>query len=96
MIDVNKLRSHYADAEVASALFNGLPHYSERTKSREQLQKARDAIAMLVSFISLTLDADDYEDCGEDASKHRQVAKEAAENALHYGEELLKMIGEAK
>ena len=39
MIDVNKLRSHYADAEVASALFNGLPHYSERTKSREQLQK---------------------------------------------------------
>ena len=51
---------------------------------------------MLVSFISLTLDADDYEDCGEDASKHRQVAKEAAENALHYGEELLKMIGEAK
>lgn len=96
MIDVNKLRSHYADAEVASALFNGLPHYSERAKSREQLQKARDAIAMLVSFISLTLDADDYEDCGEDASKHRQVAKEAAENALHYGEELLKMIGEAK
>ena len=96
MIDVNKLRSHYADAEVASALFNGLPHYSERTKSREQLQKARDAIAMLVSFISLTLDADDYEDCGEDASKHRQFAKEAAENALHYGEELLKMIGEAK
>ena len=51
---------------------------------------------MLVSFIDLTLDADDYEDCGEDASKHRQVAKEAAENALHYGEELLKMIGEAK
>ena len=96
MIDVNKLRSHYADAEVANALFNGPPHYSERTKSREQLQKARDAIAMLVSFISLTLDADDYEDCGEDASKHRQVAKEAAENALHYGEELLKMIGEAK
>ena len=96
MIDVNKLRSHYADAEVASALFNGLPHYSERAKSREQLQKARDAIAMLVSFISLTLDADDYEDCGEDASKHRQVAKEAAENALHYGEELLRMIGEAK
>lgn len=96
MIDVNKLRSHYADAEVASALFNGLPHYSERTKSREQLQKARDAIAMLVSFIDLTLDADDYEDCGEDASKHRQVAKEAAENALHCGEELLKMIGEAK
>ena len=44
MIDVNKLRSHYADAEVASALFNGLPHYSERTKSCEQLQKARDAI----------------------------------------------------
>ena len=96
MIDVNKLRSHYADAEVASALFNGLPHYSERAKSREQLQKARDAIAMLVSFIDLTLDADDYEDCGEDASKHRQVAKEAAENALHYGEELLKMIGEWK
>ena len=96
MIDVNKLRSHYADAEVASALFNGLPHYSERAKSREQLQKARDAIAMLVSFIDLTLDADDYDDCGEDASKHRQVAKEAAENALHYGEELLKMIGEAK
>ena len=96
MIDVNKLRSHYADAEVASALFNGLPHYSERAKSREQLQKARDAIAMLVSFIDLTLDADDYEDCGEDASKHRQVAKEAAENALHYGEELLRMIGEAK
>ena len=96
MIDVNKLRSHYADAEVASALFNGLPHYSERAKSREQLQKARDAIAMLVSFIDLTLDADDYEDCGEDDSKHRQVAKEAAENALHYGEELLKMIGEWK
>ncbi len=96
MIDINRLRTHYTDAEVASALFNGLPHYSERTKSREQLQKARDAIAMLVSFIDLTLDADDYEDCGEDASKHRQVAKEAAENALHYGEELLKMIGEAK
>lgn len=96
MSDINRLRAHYTDAEVASALFNGLPHYSERAKSSEQLKKARDAIAMLVSFIDLTLDADDYEDCGEDASKHRQVAKEAAENALHYGEELLKMIGEAK
>lgn len=94
MIDINRLRTHYTDAEVANTFFNGLPHYSERTKSREQLQKARDAIAMLVSFIDLTLDADNYEDCGEDASKHRQVAKEAAENALHYGEELLKMIGE--
>lgn len=30
----------------------------------------------------------------ENASEHRQVAKEASENALHYGEELLKMIGE--
>ena len=94
MSDINRLRTHYTDAEVANALFDGLPHYFERAKSREQLQKARDAIAMLVSFIDLTLDADNYEDCGEDASKHRQVAKEAAENALHYGEELLKMIGE--
>lgn len=96
MIDINRLRTHYTDAEVASAVFKGLPHYSERAKSSEQLQKARDAIAMLVSFIDLTLDADYYDDYGEDASKHRQVAKEAAENALHYGEELLKMIGEAK
>ena len=96
MSELIKMRRHYTDAAIASALFNGLPHYSERAKSREQLQKARDAIAMLVSFIDLTLDADNYEDCGEDASKHRQVAKEAAENALHYGEELLRMIGEAK
>ena len=41
MIDVNKLRSHYADAEVASALFNGLPHYSERTKAVSNCKSPR-------------------------------------------------------
>ena len=49
MIDINRLRTHYTDAEFVNVLFNGLPHYL-KTKSREQLQKTRDAIAMLVSF----------------------------------------------
>lgn len=92
MTDINKLRSWHTDADVACAVFSGLPAYAERSVYAENINPARDAIAMLVSYINLTLDAERFESAGEQASEHHQVAKEAAENALHYCEKLLRLV----
>lgn len=89
---IENLRKWSLDPTITTAFFTGLPPYAERTVYAESLQHARNGIAMLVSCISLTLDAERFESAGEQADHHHQVAKEAAENALHYCEELLRTI----
>jgi len=60
------------------------------------LDKARDAVAMLVSFIDLQETAIVYRDADENGDNEEQVSIEAAMLAKQYIDELLTMANEAK
>ena len=94
MTAIDNLRRWHTDPEVATAICVGPASWTHGRQEREMLDKARDAVAMLVSFIDLQQDAMHYRDSGEDGNNEEQVSIEAAELALKYTEEALKMAHE--
>ena len=94
MTSIDNLRRWHTDPEVATAICVGPPAWTHGRPEREMLDKARDAVAMLVSFIDLQQDAMRYRDSGEDGNNEEQVSIEAAQLALQYVEDLVKMAQE--
>lgn len=92
MDDIQRLRKWHTDCQIAGA--NGIApaSWTYDRPERPALDKARDAIAMLVSCMNLTETAMHYADCGEDCSQEKQVANEAAQLARQYVDELLEMM----
>lgn len=92
MASIEQLRKWNADPQIACA--NGIApaSWTYDRPERPALDKARDAIAMLVSCINLTEQAMHYTDCDCDASEEKQVALEAAQLARQYVDELLEMM----
>lgn len=96
MSDANKLRRWFADPEIAHAGNIGPASWTYDRPGRAMLDKARDAAAMLNSFIELQESAIMYRDSDENGDIEEQVSIEVAQLALHYCEELLKMAHEAR
>lgn len=96
MSDANKLRRWFADPEIAHAGNIGPASWTYDRPERAMLDKARDAAAMLNSFIELQESAMMYRDSDEDGDNEEQVSIEAAQLALQYVEELLKMAHAAQ
>ena len=95
-MDIEKLRHWHTDAEIASANGVGPSNWTYERPERPLLDKARDAAAMLVSFIDLQQDAMIARDSDENGDNEEQVSIEAAQLALQYVEELVKMAQEAQ
>jgi hypothetical protein len=91
-MEIDKLRRWHTDCQIASS--NGIEpaHWTYDRPERPVLDKARDAVAMLVSCMNLTETAMHYADCDEDGSQEKQVAREAAQLARQYVDELLEMM----
>ncbi len=97
MTCINRLRKWHTDPQVACAIFKEAAFWTYDRPERPALDKARDAVAMLASFVGLTETAMMFR--GEDdegADMNEQVAVEAAELALQYCEELLRMTHNTK
>ena len=94
MTAIDNLRRWHTDPEVATAICVGPASWTRGRPEREMLDKARDAVAMLVPFIDLQQSAMHYRDSGEDGNNEEQVSIEAAQLALKYTEEALKMAHE--
>ena len=89
--NINRLRRWHTTPENACATFKEAASWTHDRPERPALDKARDAVAMLASFVNLTESAMLYRDADEDGDIEEQVAVEAAELALQYCEELLRM-----
>lgn len=96
MSDLKDLRRWFSDPEIAHAGNIGPASWTYDRPERAILDKARDAAAMLNSFIELQESAMMYRDSDENGDIEEQVSIEAAQLALQYCEELLKMAHEAK
>jgi hypothetical protein len=96
MSSLNNLRKWHTDPQIATAIFKEAAFWTHDSPERTALDKARDAVAMLASFVGLTETAMMYRDSGEDGDEEEQVAIEAAELALQYCEELLRMTHNTK
>ena len=96
MTNINKLRVWYTDMEVAHANFTGPAFWTADRPERPMLDKARDIAALMTSFVALAESAMMYRDSGEEGDEEEQVAIEAAELALQYCEELLRMTHNTK
>jgi len=92
MANIGELRRWHTDCQISSS--NGIEPaaWTHDRPERPALDKARDAVAMLVSCMNLTELAMHYADCGEDGSQEKQVALEAAQLARQYVDELLEMM----
>lgn len=92
MTCINRLRKWYADPQIASAIFKEAAFWTHDRPERPALDKARDAVAMLASFVGLTETAMMFRgEDDEESDMNEQVAIEAAQLALQYCEELLRM-----
>lgn len=96
MSDLKDLRRWFSDPEIAHAGNIGPASWTHDRPERAMLDKARDAAALLNSFIELQESAMIYRDSGENGDDEEQVSIEAAQLALQYCEGLLKMAHEAK
>ena len=96
MTSINKLRKWHTDPQIATAIFKEAASWTHDRPERPALDKARDAVAMLSSFVNLTESAMMYRDSGEEGDEEDQVAIEAAQLALQYCEELLRMTHTTK
>ena len=96
MTSINKLRKWHTDPQIATAIFKEASSWTHDRPERPALDKARDAVAMLSSFVNLTESAMMYRDSGEEGDEEDHVAIEAAELALQYCEELLRMTHNTK
>ena len=96
MTNINKLRKWHTDPQVSCAIFKESACWTYNRPERPALDKARDAVAMLSSFVNLTESAMMYRDSGEEGDEEEQVAIEAAQLALQYCEELLRMTHNTK
>ena len=97
MSNINNLRKWHTDPQAACAIFKEAAFWTYHRPERPALDQARDAVAMLASFVGLTETAMMFR--GEDdegADMNEQVAVEAAELALQYCEELLRMTHNTK
>ena len=94
--NINRLRRWHTTPENACATFKEAASWTHDRPERPALDKARDAVAMLASFVNLTESAMLYRDSDEDGDNEEQVAIEAAELALQYCEELLRMTHNTK
>ena len=88
---INRLRRWHTTPENACATFKEASCWTHDRPERPAMDKARDAVAMLSSFVNLTESAMLYRDADEDGDIEEQVAVEATELALQYCEELLHM-----
>jgi len=93
---INRLRRWHTTPENACATFKEASCWTHDRPERPAMDKARDAVAMLTSFVNLTESAMIYRDSDEDGDNEEQVAVEAAELALQYCEELLRMAHNTK
>jgi len=92
MSSLNNLRKWHTDPQAASAIFKGAACWTYDRPERPALDKARDAVAMLASFVGLTETAMMFRgEDDEESDMNEQVAIEAAQLALQYCEELLRM-----
>lgn len=96
MSDIKSLRRWFADPEIAHAGNIYPAAWTYDRPERPMLDKARDAAAMLNSFMELQESAMMYRDSDEDGDNEEQVSIEAAQLALQYIEELLKMAHAAQ
>lgn len=97
MTSINKLRKWHTDPQAACAIFKEAAFWTHDRPERPALDKARDAVAMLASFVGLTETAMMFRgEDDEESDMNEQVAIEAAELALQYCEELLRMAHENK
>ena len=96
MTCINSLRKWHTDPQAASAIFKEAACWTYDRPERPELDKAREVVAMMASFVGLTETAMMYRDSGEDGDEEEQVAIEAAELALQYCEELLRMTHNTK
>lgn len=95
-MSLEKLRRWHTVPENSCASFREASCWTHDRPERPALDKARDAVAMLSSFVNLTESALLYWDAGEDGDNEEQVAIEAAELALQYCGELLRMTHNTK
>jgi len=92
MSSLNNLRKWHTDPQIATAIFKEASCWTYDRPERPALDKARDAVAMLSSFVGLTESAMMFRgEADDEADMNEQVAIEAAELALQYCEELLRM-----
>ena len=97
MSNINNLRKWHTDPQAACAIFKEAAFWTYDRPERPALDKARDAVAMLASFVGLTETAMMFRgEDDEEADMNEQVAVEAAELALQYCEELLRMTHNTK
>lgn len=96
MTEINRLRRLNTDPYAASSHGIGPAIWTIDRPQRAMLDKARDAVAMLVSFINLQETAIVYRDADENGDDEEQVSIEAAMLAKRYIDELLTMANEAK
>jgi len=96
MSSLNNLRKWHTDPQIATAIFKEAAFWTHDSPERPALDKARDAVAMLASFVGLTESSMMYREAGEDGDEEEQVAIEAAQLALQYCEELLRMTHNTK
>ncbi len=97
MSSLNNLRKWHTDPEVACAIFKEVAFWTHDRPERPALDKARDAVAMLNSFVCLTETAMMFRgEDDEESDMNEQVAIEAAQLALQYCEELLRMTHNTK
>ena len=93
---IEKLRKWHTDPEVAVSSNVNPSYWTFERPERPMLDKARDAASMLFSFVSLQQEAMFARDSGEPGDNEEQVSIEAAQLALQYCEELVKMAQEAQ
>ena len=74
MTSINKLRKWHTDPQIATAIFKEAASWTHDRPERPALDKARDAVAMLSSFVNLTESAMMYRDSGEEGDEEEQVA----------------------
>ena len=97
MSSLNNLRKWHTDPQAASAIFKEAACWTYDRPERPALDKARDAVAMLASFVGLTETAMMFRgEDDEESDMNEQVAIEAAQLALQYCEELLRMTHNTK
>lgn len=93
-MNVEKLRRWNTDPAVAPTSGVEPANWTFGRPERVLLEKARDAAAMLASFVSLQQSALFNRENGESGDNEEQVSIEAAQLALQYVEELVKMAQE--
>ncbi len=97
MSSLNNLRKWHTDPQIATAIFKEASCWTYDRPERPALDKARDAVAMLSSFVGLTESAMMFRgEADDEADMNEQVAIEAAELALQYCEELLRLTHNTK